>query len=181
MTPRKGTGGFFAEPSHCARKRYRRKSLPSPFASLGNALTIYFYRTGDEYGWCSNFAPYPNAVDGKEWPTSEHYFQSQKFEDESLRERIRSADSPAEAAKIGRNRSLPLRDDWEQIKMEVMRTALRAKFTQHRSLRDALIQTGEAEIVEHTNNDSYWGDGGDGSGANMLGKLLMEIREELVL
>jgi ribA/ribD-fused uncharacterized protein len=61
-----------------------------------------------------------------------------------------------------------------------MRKAVRAKFTQHPDLRAILLGTGDARLVEHTENDSYWGDGGDGSGKNWLGKILMEIREELL-
>ncbi len=60
-----------------------------------------------------------------------------------------------------------------------MRQALRAKFTQHDDLRILLLGTGEAVLVEHTEKDHYWGDGGDGSGKNRLGQLLMEIRSEL--
>jgi len=60
-----------------------------------------------------------------------------------------------------------------------MREALMAKFTQHADLHQMLLETGSAEIIEHTTNDSYWGDGGDGSGKNMLGKLLVETREKL--
>jgi ribA/ribD-fused uncharacterized protein len=54
-----------------------------------------------------------------------------------------------------------------------------AKFTQHADLREILLATGEVKIVEHTENDSYRGDGGDGSGKNMLGQILMRVREEL--
>ncbi len=57
--------------------------------------------------------------------------------------------------------------------------AVRAKFTQHPDLRARLLATGNAELVEHTKNDAYWGDGGDGTGENMLGKILMKVREEL--
>jgi len=60
-----------------------------------------------------------------------------------------------------------------------MRDVLRAKFTQHEDLRALLLSTGDAKLVEHTANDSYWADGGDGSGRNMLGQLLMQLREEL--
>jgi ribA/ribD-fused uncharacterized protein len=59
-----------------------------------------------------------------------------------------------------------------------MREVVRAKFNQHDDIRQILLSTGDAKIVEHTENDSYWGDGGDGSGKNMLGRILMEIREE---
>jgi ribA/ribD-fused uncharacterized protein len=60
-----------------------------------------------------------------------------------------------------------------------MREAVRAKFRQHPEPRTALLATEDAIIVEHTENDSYWGDGGDGSGRNVLGRILVEVREEL--
>jgi len=56
---------------------------------------------------------------------------------------------------------------------------VRARFSQHEDLKRLLLDTGDAKLVEHTTNDDYWGDGGDGSGKNMLGRLLMEVREEL--
>jgi hypothetical protein len=92
---------------------------------------------------------------------------------------IREAKSPMIAARMGRDRRKPLRRDWEAVKDDIMREAVRAKFTQHAGLQAILLSTGHAEIVEHTTNDSYWGDGGDGSGKNMLGRILMEAREEL--
>ncbi len=107
------------------------------------------------------------------------FFQSQKFAGTEHEEAIRLAKSPMLAARMGRDRSKPLRADWQLVKDEIMRQAVRAKFTQHAALRQILLATGQAEIVEHTGNDSYWGDGGDGSGQNMLGRILMEIREEL--
>lgn len=140
---------------------------------------IRFYRTDDPYGCFSNFAAYPIEIDGKEWPTSEHYFQAQKFRDSERRERIRNTPSPMIAARLGRNRKARLRDDWEAVKLDIMRTAVRTKFTQHADIRDTLLSTGNVEIVEHTTNDNFWGDGGDGSGKNWLGRILMEIREEL--
>lgn len=140
---------------------------------------INFYRVADDYGCFSNFAPYPIQVDGKQWQTSEHYFQAQKFEDREHQEAIRKTKSSMIAARMGRDRKKPLRRDWESVKVAVMRKAVRAKFTQHEDIRRILLSTGEARIVEQTENDSYWGDGGDGSGKNMLGRILMEIREEL--
>jgi ribA/ribD-fused uncharacterized protein len=141
--------------------------------------TINFYLSENPYGEFSNFAPFPIQLDGKTWPTSEHYFQAHKFLDEALQEAVRQAKSPMAAARMGRDRSKPLRADWENIKDDTMRTAVRAKFAQHESLKKLLIDTADAIIVEHTERDSYWGDGGDGSGKNMLGLILMEIRDEL--
>ena len=140
---------------------------------------IKFYKVTDPFGCFSNFAPYPIELDGLIWPTSEHYFQAQKFAGTEFAEEIRRAKSPMIAARMGRDRSKPLRADWERAKDEVMRRAVRAKFTQHARLREILLATGDALIVEHTRNDSYWGDGGDGQGRNMLGQILVSVREEL--
>ncbi|WP_437603223.1 NADAR family protein [Sorangium sp. So ce590] len=140
---------------------------------------IRFYRAGDAHGAFSNFSRHPVSLQGKVWPTTEHYFQAQKFAGTDHEEVIRNAPGPGEAARMGRQRSRPLRPDWEQVKDDIMREVVLAKFTQHEDLRRALLDTGDAELVEHTKNDAYWADGGDGSGRNMLGKILMEIREQL--
>ncbi len=140
---------------------------------------VNFYRTGDEYGCFSNFAPYPVELKGKVWPTSEHYFQAQKFAGTEHEEAIRLTNSPTIAARMGRDRAKPLRRDWEAVKDDVMRAAVRAKFRQHPELCALLLATGAAKIVEHTDRDAYWGDGGDGSGKNMLDRILMEVRDEL--
>jgi ribA/ribD-fused uncharacterized protein len=140
---------------------------------------VKFYHLGDQYGCFSNFAPYPIKLKGKIWPTSEHYFQAQKFPGTEYEEQIRRAQSPMVAARMGRSRKRPLRSDWEAVKDDVMREAVRAKFAQHPVLCDILLGTGDALLVEHTKKDRYWGDGGDGQGKNMLGKILMQVREEL--
>jgi ribA/ribD-fused uncharacterized protein len=84
-------------------------------------------------------------------------------------EAIRPAKSPTIAARMGRSRKNPVRADWEGLKDEIMREAVRAKFEQHMELREILPGT----------DDRYWGDGGDGLGANMLGEILMAVREKL--
>ena len=94
-------------------------------------------------------------------------------------EEVRLAKSPMIAARMGRSRKRPLRRDWESVKDSLMHEAVLAKFSQHPELREILLGTGEAKLVEHTANDSYWGDGGDGTGKNMLGMILMRVREEL--
>lgn len=141
--------------------------------------TIKFYSTKGEYGAFSNFAAYPFKLKGKTWPTSEHYFQAQKFAGTQYEEEIRLTKSPMVAARMGRSRKRPLRKDWIRSRDLVMREAVHAKFTQHEELREMLLGTGDAKLVEHTRNDSYWADGGDGTGRNRLGELLMELREQL--
>ena len=140
---------------------------------------VRFYSVVDAFGEFSNFAPYPIRLQGKLWPSSEHYFQAQKFAGTPHEEQVRQARTPMEAARMGRDRRRPLRADWESVKLEVMRQALRAKFSQHPDLEGLLLQTGEARLVEHTDRDDFWGDGGDGRGHNWLGRLLMELRESL--
>ncbi|MDJ1500977.1 NADAR family protein [Xanthocytophaga agilis] len=140
---------------------------------------IFFYSVREAYGEFSNFALYPIKLKGKLWPTSEHYFQAQKFVDTPYEETIRKAISPMKAAELGRSRKVKLRRDWDSVKDNIMYEAIKAKFTQHTELAELLLNTEDARIIEHTENDSYWGDGGDGSGKNKLGKLLMKLREEL--
>jgi ribA/ribD-fused uncharacterized protein len=140
---------------------------------------IRFYRIREPYGEFSNFSPHPIELKGRTWPTSEHYFQAQKFAGTEHEEAVRLAKSPMIAARMGRSRERPLRPDWESAKEDIMREALHAKFTQHPDLRSLLLHTGDAEIIEHTRNDNYWGDGGDGSGKNRLGEMLMELRTKL--
>ena len=140
---------------------------------------VNFYSTSGEYGCFSNFSRHPIFLGGKRWPTSEHYFQAQKFAGEPDEDEVRLAKRPMDAASMGRDRKRPLRRDWEAVKERVMMDALRAKFTQHEELKAVLLGTGDAVLVEHTANDSYWGDGGDGSGKNRLGHLLMRLRDEL--
>lgn len=148
---------------------------------MNNTRTILFYRQNDPWGEFSNFSTHPFRLKGRVWPTSEHYFQAQKFAGTEHEETVRNAKTPSMAAKLGRSRSLPLRTDWEIMKEDVMRDALRAKFDQHPKLKALLLSTGDAELIEHTRNDRYWADGGDGTGKNRLGILLMELRAELVL
>jgi len=141
------------------------------------AKVIKFYSISDEYGQLSNFAPYPVKLNGKLWPTVEHYFQAQKFTNKKRQEKIRKVSDPKIAARISRDRRYKLRLDWESVKVSIMREAVYAKFTQHPELGKLLVSTDEAKLVEHTIKDAFWGDGGDGHGKNMLGQILMEIRE----
>jgi ribA/ribD-fused uncharacterized protein len=146
---------------------------------MQKTATIYFYSTSGEHGCFSNFFRAPIQMKGHTWPTTEHYFQAQKFAGTPREWEIRRANSPTIAARLGRSRKHSLRPDWEKVKDAIMREAVLAKFTQHDDLRAVLLGTGDAVLVEHTTNDSYWGDGGDGSGRNRLGQILMSVRDEL--
>jgi len=140
------------------------------------AQTICFYKVGDAFGELSNFSRHEIIVDGWLFRSSEHYYQSRKFFS-GVSDKVRRAKLCKQAWSIGN--AHPTRDDWDSVKDDVMRTALYCKFTQHSALRTLLLSTGDAELVENTPRDSYWGNGGDGKGLNRLGKLLMELRDEL--
>ncbi|MFK7933858.1 MAG: NADAR family protein [Saprospiraceae bacterium] len=140
---------------------------------------INFYSVNEPYGEFSNFAPFPIKLKGKIWKTTEHYFQAQKFSQKEYQEKIRKATTPMKAAQLGRSRKVRIKKNWDNMKDNVMYEALTAKFSQHEELKELLLETTDKTLVEHTENDSYWGDGGDGSGKNRLGKLLMKLRDSL--
>jgi N-glycosidase YbiA len=142
---------------------------------------VYFYAQTDPYAEFSNFAPYGLAKDGVWWPTVEHYFQAQKFEDKDYREKIRRAGRPKEAKALGMTRQMPLRSDWEEVKDGVMLDAVGGKFRTHAKLAALLLSTENRMIVENAPMDAYWGCGPDGSGLNKLGTILMQVRKELRL
>jgi N-glycosidase YbiA len=142
-------------------------------------MTIYFYGVDDQYGCFSNFSQHGFELDGNYWLTSEHYFQAQKFVGTPHLEKIRGVKTPRDAARMGRDRKRPLRSDWEQVKDDIMRKAVLRKFETHADIREILLSTNNLPIVENAPRDYYWGCGKDGSGKNMLGQILMEIREIL--
>ena len=129
-----------------------------------------------EHAFLSNFHRAPFRWQGREWPHAESAYQAAKTRDERARERIRTARSPAEAKRLGRRADL--RCDWERVKAHVMHSILVAKFAVP-ELRDALLATGDAELVEgNTWGDVYWGRV-DGRGRNQLGRTLMRIRDDI--
>jgi ribA/ribD-fused uncharacterized protein len=96
--------------------RVRRIVNSADGGAAGGKVTIYFYSTREKlYGCFSNFSPYGFELDGVWWPTSEHYFQAQKFSGTPYFDRVRSAPTPMKAAEMGRDRRLPLHPDWEQV------------------------------------------------------------------
>ena len=142
-------------------------------------MPVYFYTTTDAFGCFSNFSRHGFESGGRYWPTAEHYFQAQKFAGTEYEGHVARARTPKEAAERGRSRVVPLRADWEAVKDDVMREAVRRKFEAHADLRATLLGTGDEEIVENAPGDYYWGCGADGGGRNMLGLILMETRAAL--
>lgn len=140
---------------------------------------IRFHCVGDDYGSLSNSAPYPISLESKMWYTAEHFFQAQKFHDLQVQKQILLTRSVTDMLWIANNPKLRVRRDWDLLKLDFMRTAVRAKFTQIPSLKKLLLNTADAVLIDHDADDDYWSDGGDGNGRNMLGVVLMEVRDEL--
>jgi ribA/ribD-fused uncharacterized protein len=138
-----------------------------------NAITSF---SGD-YEFLSNFYSAFVIVDGLLYSTVEHAFQASKTLVRERREQIRNTRNTFRAKHMGRR--VPLRPDWESIKIDVMHDLLRQKFITGR-LRDLLVNTGDAELIEgNTWNDRFWGQCPVGVGENMLGKLIMQVRSEV--
>jgi len=135
-----------------------------------------------EYAFLSNFYECPVVYDGFTYQNSEAAFHAQK----TLRIPIRRMFvdlNPSEAKKLGRK--IPIRKDWESVKLDIMYEVCRAKFVQNPELKDKLLATGDAHLEEGNYwHDNCWGNCTcdkckDVSGQNNLGKILMRIREEL--
>lgn len=167
--------------SYRYNQHYTRKAM---------AMAIKFYTTKTKYGCFSNFSRHGFFLDGNYWPTSEHYYQSQKFAGTGVtveengktvlyEDVIRNAPNPKTAADLGRDKTKPMRSDWDEVKDDVMRKVVMHKFTVHEACRKTLLETGEDELIEDSPVDWYWGCGSDGSGKNMLGVILMETRKAL--
>ena len=145
-----------------------------------NKTPIEFYSKIPAYREFSNFFPSAFDLDGKRWPTTEHYFQAQKFTaTPEYQEEIRLAKTPEKAKNLGGSREKPIRADWDQVREDVMKKALKAKFTQNADLKAMLLSTGNRPLVEANPTDSYWGYGRTKKGKNRMGILLQQLRDEL--
>lgn len=135
----------------------------------------------DEYSFLSNFSylTNPMVVDGITYLTTEHYFQAMKTL--NIDERNAIANHSLKGLK-SLGRAITLRDNWETIKTEVMMETLRYKFSDANPLLlKKLLNTGNTILIEYNDwNDTYWGvSSKTGKGKNILGKLLMTLRDEL--
>lgn len=142
-------------------------------------MALLFRSKSKLYSEFSNLSEIGFRLNDVKWPSVEHYYQAQKYAGSEVHDQIRTAPSPLKAMKMGQNRSLVVRADWDDAKVEVMRRAVSAKFQQNRRVRDLLLSAGDEELVHSSSSDLFWGQNDDGDGENILGKILMDVREEL--
>ena len=150
---------------------------------------IAFTKVKLPFGWLGNMAPYPIGVVSYMWLTTEALFQSLRFDDDAIRQEIRAQKSPMTAKMVAkRNRDRMVVVPQSEQDLENMRRVLRLKVEQHPSVRLALLDTGDARIIEDCTarprgSGLFWGAAktpqGWWNGENMLGKLLMQVRAEL--
>lgn len=136
-------------------------------------------RFDGKHRWLSNFYECPVEIDGIVYPSAEHAFVAAKTDDAELKAKIATIETPGWAKKFGRK--LPLRDNWDSIRVEEMYKIVLAKFTQNDWLASKLVATWPVELIEGNYwNDRFWGQDLAGYGSNHLGKILMRVREQLL-
>jgi ribA/ribD-fused uncharacterized protein len=130
------------------------------------------------YEFLSNFYYCPVRINCITYPSAEHAYQCAKAKTRVDFERVMACVRPGEAKAIGR--TVQKREDWEEVKVEKMLEILQAKFS-NPFLRDLLLLTGDAELVEGNHwGDVFWGRcEKTGQGQNVLGTLLMIVREDV--
>lgn len=145
-----------------------------PYIVNDNSINGFFGR----YHFLSNFYQQDFVYLNRTWPSAEHAYQAMKSTSFIKQEQIRTkASHPSRAKGVGRD--LDLRSDWDTIRIYIMRTVLKEKFTDP-VLKKQLIQTDGKHLVEGNEwGDDFWGipEKGHGNGRNMLGKLLMNLRD----
>jgi len=129
-----------------------------------------------EYRWLSNFTPCKVLLDGVEYPSTENAYQASKTLIYAERQPFTSM-TAGQAKRAGRK--VTMRDDWDNVKLDVMENLNRQKYLTE-PLKSMLIKTGDVEIQEgNTWGDTFWGIC-NGVGQNNLGKIIMKIRKEIV-
>lgn len=130
----------------------------------------------DDYAFLSNMYDCPVTFEGLTYGSSEAAFQAAKCENQ--RDRIPFTHLTGREAKR-KGRKVVLRKDWDAVRLSVMETVVRNKFTENPDLKDKLLATGNAVLIEGNHwHDTFWGIC-DGVGENHLGQILMNVRKEL--
>jgi len=173
----------FSNPAPARPTRAQAGSYPTTGGAGGaeDEDPIYFYDSDKPYFEFTSFSDHAVEYHGLIYPTAEHLFQAFKFmeTDPILAEHIRGLPNARMAQQEAKQQAHRQRTDWLDVNVAMMDKVLAAKFSQHRSLRHLLRNTGSRELIEDSPIDWFWGIGGDGRGRNELGKALMRLRERL--
>lgn len=140
---------------------------------------IHFYKELGDLGYLANYSEYGFTINDVYYKTVEHFYQSSKFDNAEIKEKIINAKDAHEAAEIGRDRNNIRTTDFNKIKLDVMRKGVYEKFKQNREILYKLIETRTYKIFEDTLDEYYWGIGTLKTGENNIGKILESVRDQL--
>ncbi|KAJ3732656.1 hypothetical protein DFJ43DRAFT_1154051 [Lentinula guzmanii] len=170
--------------NNLSSETHRSRPMTMEVAVPPRPRILFYHKHNPHYGF-TNFSRHSVDYMGKRYPTSEHLFQSFKACAEGPRHRLLIAEHirtcserPSIAFSEARKFQSEVRPDWKKINVEKMDVTLYHKFTQHPDLMNELLATGNAELVEDSDKDAFWGIGADGRGRNELGKALERLREQ---
>ena len=139
---------------------------------------IYLSRSDPEQD-LGTFSKHSFELDDHTWPSVEHYFQAMKFENPAYQEKIRNADHPKKARRLGRRRFKKIRSDWSKVKEVIMTRGVYIKCRSYPNIAEQLLETGDNKLIESSQYDYFWGCGRDRRGNNAYGKVLMNVRAKL--
>lgn len=141
----------------------------------------HYFSRHDENELLGSASLHSFELEGKTWPTVEHYYQAMVFENQpSLVNKIMFAKTALAAAKVGKWRFWQKRKDLKKVQSIIMTRAFYTKCKTHADVAQALLDTDQLRLVENNNYDYYWGCGRDRRGENAYGKVLMNVREKLL-
>lgn len=143
-------------------------------------MKIKYFSNEQEFYVFSNFSSFKLKWKGYDWMTSEHAYHSEKFPDHpEIIEKLKKTRSAHDAMKLAYANKDKYREDWDDIKLDVMKEILHEKVKQNPYVKKKLLESGDKELIENSWRDDFWGWGPEKDGHNYLGKLWMEVREEV--
>lgn len=168
----------YSSPEECELQHIRANHGAA--ANARPIKIIMFYRSSGDYGYLSNLFRRKVKFENRVFRSSEDAYQFGKPLDGMTAEWLISAPKPHLCAMAAHGLlAFDITPHWQEMKVDRMRDVLRAKFGQHEDLKQNLIDTGDAVLIEDSKTDAFWGIGKKRNGKNMLGILLMQVREEL--
>lgn len=164
------------------KDRWRKIGAPQTYTQKKFIYKFFFplkfyktYKYTNTFGF-TTYSQHPIYIEGLgTFPTAEAAFQSHKnLDDKEYVKTQLNSKSPLITKYLGNK--VIIREDWDNMKIITMENIIQLKIDQHEDVRQNLLNTGLRPIVEHTKDDSFWGDGGDDKGQNILGKILTNTR-----
>ena len=143
-----------------------------------NINDIFFSRH-DEAELLGSASHHPFILDGKEWPTTEHYYQAMLFDNDALQDKIRSQPHAKAAIASTKWHFFQKKKDWKKLRQVLMTRAIYTKCKTHPAVAKCLLETGNKKLVENSAYDYFWGCGRDRRAENTYGKVMMNVREKL--